>query len=64
MGNPQAEVLDYSIHYLEPHSLLIAHMRYIGSDFDGDMAQIAADENTKRWWKVSWPLLSHVDIRL
>ncbi|KAI9632407.1 rhamnose mutarotase [Dioszegia hungarica] len=48
----RAHVVDYSIHYFEPHSLLIAHMRYIGQDFEGDMAKIAEDENTKRWWKV------------
>jgi L-rhamnose mutarotase len=28
-------------------------MRYIGQDFEGDMAKIAEDENTKRWWKVN-----------
>lgn len=48
-----AEALDYSIHFFEPHHLLIAHMRYIGNDFKKDMAGIAEDENTKRWWKVS-----------
>jgi L-rhamnose mutarotase len=28
-------------------------MRYIGTDFEGDMQSIAEDENTKRWWKVT-----------
>lgn len=44
---------DYSIHYFEPQHLLIAHMRYIGSDYDKDMAVIAADPETHKWWEVS-----------
>jgi L-rhamnose mutarotase len=48
-----ANVVDYSIHFLEPINLLIAHMRYIGNDYEGDMAQIGKSEATKKWWKVS-----------
>jgi hypothetical protein len=33
-------------------------MRYIGNDYEGDMAKIAEDENTKRWWKVGYPTMS------
>ena len=44
---------DYSIHYFEPLSLLIAHMRYVGDDYDADMGIIAADPETHRWWQVS-----------
>lgn len=47
------EYIDYSIHYLEPVNLLIAHMRYIGNDYEGDMAEIGKSEHTKKWWKVS-----------
>lgn len=46
-------MLDYSIHYLEPVNLLIAHMRYIGSNYEADMAEIGKSEATQRWWKVS-----------
>lgn len=45
--------IDYSIHFLEPLNLLIAHMRYIGNDFEVDMAEIGKSEHTKKWWKVS-----------
>lgn len=45
--------IDYSIHFLEPLNLLIAHMRYIGDDYEGDMAEIGKSEHTKKWWKVS-----------
>jgi hypothetical protein len=35
--------------------LLIAHMRYMGQkeDFEKDMAKVAEDPETQRWWKVS-----------
>jgi L-rhamnose mutarotase len=46
-------LVDYSIHYFEPHNLLIAHMRYIGNDFEKDMEGIKESEATRRWWKVS-----------
>jgi L-rhamnose mutarotase len=44
---------DYSIHYFAPLCLLIAHMRYIGDDFDADMASIKESETTRKWWAVS-----------
>jgi L-rhamnose mutarotase len=43
---------DYSIHFLEQEHLLIAHVRYIGDDYEGDMAQIGKSEATQKWWKV------------
>jgi len=45
-------MVDYSIHFLEQEHLLIAHMRYIGNDYEGDMAQIGKSEATQKWWKV------------
>lgn len=45
-------MIDYSIHFLEQEHLLIAHMRYIGDDYEGDMAQIGKSEATQKWWKV------------
>lgn len=44
---------DYSIHFFEPHNLLIAHMRYIGNDFEKDMEGIKESEATRRWWQVN-----------
>jgi hypothetical protein len=34
-------------------SLLIANMKYTGTDYEKDMAEIAADPETKRWWAVT-----------
>jgi hypothetical protein len=52
-GQSLTRPVDYSIHYFEPHNLLIAHMRYIGNDFEKDMEGIKESEATRRWWKVS-----------
>ncbi|KAI0818499.1 rhamnose mutarotase [Irpex lacteus] len=46
-------IADYSIHYHKPLQLLIAHFKYIGSDYEKDMAGIASDPETQRWWTVT-----------
>ena len=46
-------IVDYSIHYYQPLRLLIANFKYVGTDYDADMAGIAADPETQRWWKVT-----------
>ncbi|KAI0685155.1 rhamnose mutarotase [Cytidiella melzeri] len=46
-------IADYSIHYHKPLRLLIATFKYTGADFEKDMAAIAADPETQRWWKVT-----------
>ncbi|MCW1691078.1 L-rhamnose mutarotase, partial [Campylobacter jejuni] len=28
---------------------------YVGADFEADMAKMARDENTQKWWKVTDP---------
>lgn len=47
-------ITDYSIHYFAPLNLLIATMRYTGSDYERDMEGIKESEATRRWWKVRW----------
>ncbi|ORX36331.1 rhamnose mutarotase [Kockovaella imperatae] len=51
----KANVVDYSIHYFEPLSLLIAHMRYVGphAEFRKKMQEISENEATRRWWKMT-----------
>ncbi|KAL7419645.1 hypothetical protein Q5752_005558 [Cryptotrichosporon argae] len=48
-----AHIVDYSIHYFAPLGVLVAHMRYVGADFDADMASIAASAVTREWWKLT-----------
>lgn len=45
---------DYSIHFFEPHHLLIAHMRYVGPPgvFQARMDAIKDDAKTREWWQV------------
>lgn len=35
---------------------LIAYLEYHGTDWDADMAKMAADPETQRWWKINKPL--------
>ena len=47
-------VVNYSIYRHE--ELLFSYMEYAGSDFDADMAAMAADPATQEWWAVCSPL--------
>ncbi|KAL2643272.1 hypothetical protein R1flu_010859 [Riccia fluitans] len=48
-------IVDYSIHYDPDHSLLIAHFKYLGNDWETDSKLGLADGETRRWWKVTDP---------
>ena len=43
--------------------LLFSYFEYVGNDFDGDMAKMAADPTTQKWWGVCKPLQSPVPDR-
>jgi len=47
-------IRNYSIFRYE--DLLFATFEYVGEDFDADMAAMAADEATQRWWAVCGPM--------
>ena len=34
---------------------LFSYFEYVGGDFEGDMAKMAADETTQKWWAVCKP---------
>jgi len=34
---------------------LFSYFEYVGSDFKADMAKMAADPSTQRWWKLTDP---------
>ena len=36
--------------------MLIAYFEYVGSDFAGDMAKMAADPMTQEWWAICTPM--------
>ncbi|HSW44326.1 MAG TPA: L-rhamnose mutarotase [Phycisphaerae bacterium] len=46
-------IRNYSIfHYA---GMLFACFEYVGDDFEADMARMAADETTRKWWSVCMP---------
>jgi len=57
----QVNIRNYSIYrYGE---LLFSYFEYVGDDFDGDMAKMAADPKTQEWWSVCMPLQRPVSDR-
>ena len=49
-----SNVTNYSIY--RHGDVLFSYMEYVGDDLDADMAAIAADPATQRWWAVCQPL--------
>lgn len=43
--------------------LLFSYYEYTGDDYDADMAAVAADPETQRWWAVQEPLQRPLDDR-
>lgn len=50
----RANVSNYTIFRYD--GLLFGYFEYRGSDFEADMASIAADPATQRWWSVVMPM--------
>ena len=46
-----AHVTNYSI--FQRDGLLFSYLEYTGDDYDADMARIAEDETTQRWWQLT-----------
>lgn len=51
----KCNIRNYSIYRKD--DLLFAYFEYTGKDFDADMAMMAADPETQRWWDVVKPLM-------
>jgi L-rhamnose mutarotase len=50
----ECHIRNYSI-FLKDHTLF-SYFEYHGTDFAADMARMAADPATQRWWSVVMPL--------
>lgn len=48
-----ANVRNYSIYLRD--NLLFGYMEYVGDDYAADMARVAQDEATQRWWLLTDP---------
>jgi L-rhamnose mutarotase len=55
----RAHVRNYSIFLRD--GLLFSYLEYTGEDYAADMAAIAADEATQRWWKLTDPCQQPVE---
>ena len=51
----KSHIANYSIFLREPENLLFACWDYHGNDIAADMAAIAADPVTQRWWTLTDP---------
>lgn len=58
----QCNIQNYSIY--KKDNLLFAYFEYVGNDFKTDMARMAADTETQRWWDVVKPLMQPIENRL
>ena len=54
-------IRNYSIYHY--NGTLFAYFEYVGDDFEADMAKMAADATTQKWWSVCKPCQDPVDDR-
>lgn len=47
-------IRNYSIYHKD--GFLFAYFEYVGDDFDADMAKMAEDPATRRWWDLMEPM--------
>ena len=52
-------IRNYSIYLRD--GLLFAYFEYVGTDFDADMAKMAADPVTQEWWKECIPCQQKIE---
>ncbi len=58
----QCNVGNYSIYHKD--DIMFSYFEYVGEDFDADMAKMAADPTTQKWWDVCKPLLEPLETRV
>ena len=47
-------IRNYSIYYKDGY--LFGYFEYVGNDYAADLARIAADPETQRWWSIMGPM--------
>ena len=52
-------IRNYSIYYRD--GFLFSYFEYIGDNYEADMAEMAKDPETQRWWKETDPCQQTVD---
>ena len=56
-------IRNYSIYLKEPENLMFAYFEYHGDDYAADMAKMAADPVTQKWWDVCMPCQKPLETR-
>jgi L-rhamnose mutarotase len=51
----RSNISNYTIYLREPENLLFSHFEYHGDNFEADMAAMARDPQTQRWWTLCSP---------
>lgn len=54
-------IRNYSIYYKD--GFLFSYYEYTGTDYEADMAKMAADPETQRWWNVCNPCQKPLETR-
>lgn len=54
-------IRNYSIYHKDGY--LFAYFEYHGDDFDADMAKMAADPTTQKWWDIMMPMQAPLETR-
>jgi L-rhamnose mutarotase len=57
----KCNIRNYSIFHKD--DMLYAYFEYTGTDFEADMAKMAADPKTLEWWSVMEPMQNPVATR-
>lgn len=50
-----SNIRNFSIFLREPENVLFGYFEYHGDDFSADMARMAQDPETQRWWALTDP---------
>ncbi len=57
----KCNIRNYSIYHKDGY--LFSYFEYVGADFAGDMAKMAADPKTQEWWDVMMPMQEALETR-
>ncbi|MBU7005018.1 MAG: L-rhamnose mutarotase [Theionarchaea archaeon] len=57
----ECNIRNYSIFHKDGY--LFAYFEYVGEDFEADMARMAADPVTQKWWEIMDPMQEPLESR-
>jgi L-rhamnose mutarotase len=57
----ECNIRNYSIYHKDGY--LFAYFEYHGEDFEADMAKMAADPTTQKWWDIMMPMQAPLETR-